>query len=200
MNRNELLELHYITPISNLPSILANGVLSHTEAAKLDHASIAKQEVQDIRARKVVPGGMKLHDYANLYICARNPMLYKRLGQRRTIVVLRIDQAVLDIAGAVVTDMNAASENYVRFAAAPGGLVMVDREMVFAEDWRHPGDSGAYYRHKAVKCAELLVPTRVTPNFILGGYVCGDVARAAVDGLGLGLPLAIDAHFFFDQN
>ena len=77
MNREDLSELHYISPIANLVSIMQRGILSNRRAAKLQHQSVAKQEVQDLRAKVRVPGGRALHEYANLYICARNPMLYK---------------------------------------------------------------------------------------------------------------------------
>ena len=78
MQREELEELHYITPIVNVASILSSGILSHQLAAKVHHTSVAMREVQDIRMNKVVPGtnGRRLHDYANVYICARNPMLF----------------------------------------------------------------------------------------------------------------------------
>jgi len=36
------------------------------------------EDVQEKREQKHVPGGLKLHQYANLYFHARNPMLYKR--------------------------------------------------------------------------------------------------------------------------
>ena len=32
MNREDVTELHYITAIANLPSILRHGILSHTPA------------------------------------------------------------------------------------------------------------------------------------------------------------------------
>jgi ssDNA thymidine ADP-ribosyltransferase, DarT len=82
MERAELDELHYITPIENVLSICEHGILSHNRMRKLGlvHTSVAMQEVQDIRKGVMVPGsaGKPLHEYANLYICARNPMLLKR--------------------------------------------------------------------------------------------------------------------------
>ena len=116
MERHDLTELQYITPISNLSSILTHGVLSHRRAQALNPQSIAMQEIQDLRAGRRVPGGLHLHDYANLYICARNPMLFKRLASRRDICVLSLLPTVLDLDGVVVTDQNAASK-YVRFGA-----------------------------------------------------------------------------------
>lgn len=79
MNRKDLRALHYITPIENVPSILRHGILSHVRAARLTHRSVAMREMQDRRSKVVVPGaGRRLHEYANLYLCARKPMLFKR--------------------------------------------------------------------------------------------------------------------------
>lgn len=66
MKREELEELHYITPISNVPSICKRGILSHHGAARIQHQSIAMAEIQDRRAKVTVPGGRRLHEYANL--------------------------------------------------------------------------------------------------------------------------------------
>ena len=67
------------------------------------------QSVQDLRDKKQVPGGLQLHQYANLYFHARNPMLFKRLNEVDSLCVLRISKEVL-AAGAVITDQNAASD------------------------------------------------------------------------------------------
>ncbi|MGB9498083.1 MAG: DUF4433 domain-containing protein, partial [Dissulfuribacterales bacterium] len=169
MERHELTELHYITPIANVPLILRLGILSHNRAKRVPHESVAMNEIQDRRARVTVPGGRKLHDYANLYICARNPMMYKRHAQHQSLCVLRITPNVINIAGAVITDGN-ASGDYVRFSAAPKGLAIVDRDWTFADDWRDP-DQIQYFRKKAAKCAEVLVPDKVKPDYIAGVYV-----------------------------
>ena len=123
MTRDELTELHYITPIVNVASILHHGIVSHNKAKKLDHRSVAMAEIQDLRKGVVVPNGMPLHDYVNLYICARNPMMFKRQAQHAELCVLRVSADVLDLPKAVVTDGNAAStlRGYARFAAAPDG-------------------------------------------------------------------------------
>ncbi len=196
MNREELEELHYISPIVNLPSILAHGILSHKRAHRLSPASIAKPEVQEMRANVKVPGGRALHEYANLYICARNPMMYERAALPRTICVLRVSPAVLDLPGTIVTDQNAAS-GYARFLPAPGGLIIVDKEMVFAEDWTHPGNPRAYYRHRSVKCAEVLVLDAVTANFILGAYVSCQESSQQLSADCPGLPATENRHLFF---
>jgi len=88
-------------------------------------------EIQDRRSRVVVPGGRPLHEYVNLYICARNPMLYKRRDQHRELCGLRVSTALLDAPNVIVADGNASSD-YVRFEPAPKGLRIVDRELTFA--------------------------------------------------------------------
>jgi hypothetical protein len=111
MRKEELDELHYITPLANVSSILSRGILSHNLASKVPHESVAMQEVQDRRVNKRVPGagGRTLHDYANVSICARNPMLFKRRDIHTELCVLRINIAVLDLDGVIVTDRNAAA-------------------------------------------------------------------------------------------
>ena len=132
MRPDELTELQFITPIANVASILKLGILSQRRARGVGHESVALAGVQEKRRLVRVPGGRALHEYANLYICARNPMLYKRHGQHRDLCVLRVSPRVLELPDVVVTDGNAASD-YTRFAAAPDGLTIVDWDLTFAE-------------------------------------------------------------------
>ncbi|HSB72354.1 MAG TPA: DUF4433 domain-containing protein [Candidatus Methylomirabilis sp.] len=196
MRREDVAELHYIAAIENVSSILSHGILSHRRAARLPHRSVAKQEVQDLRAPKVVPGGRPLHEYANLYINARNPMMFKRKELHRELCVLQVSPAVLDLDGVIVTDMNAA-RGIARFRPVDAGLASVDREMVFAEDWRHPGDFLAYERHQGIMCAEVLVPDRVDPELIAGAYVSCAEARASLASFAPGLPIQVNPRMFF---
>lgn len=193
MDRSKLQELHYITPVCNVLSIMQHGILSNAHAARTQHASVAMQAVQDRRARVTIPGGRRLHEYANLYICARNPMLYVRRHQ--AVCVLTVSPDVLDLPDVVVTDSNAGSD-YVRFAAAPAGLRIVDRELTFADHWTSP-DQIDYWRRKAAKCAEVLVPDRVEPRFLRGVYVSSDQARVDIAALNTGLTVTVDRHLFF---
>ncbi|HEX6554526.1 MAG TPA: DUF4433 domain-containing protein [Ktedonobacteraceae bacterium] len=198
MRREELEELHYITPIVNVASILSSGILSHQLAARVNHTSVAMQEVQDIRMNKVVPGtnGRRLHDYANLYISARNPMLYQRKDVHVDLCILRISTAILDIEGVIVTDRNAAA-SIASFRRPAAGLALVDREQVFADDWRHPGDELEYYRHRSIKCAEVLVPHLIPPTYIIGAYVSCIQSQTALLAVAPILSVTIDPHFFF---
>ena len=90
MNRVDVTELHFIAPIANVPLILKYGILSHRLAEKHVHDSVAMQEVQDRRKDKQIPGARLLHEYANLYFDAHNPMLSKRRDQNDTICILHV--------------------------------------------------------------------------------------------------------------
>jgi hypothetical protein len=43
MNRTDVRELHFITPIENVPSIIKYGILSHNLSDRLHHKSVAMQ-------------------------------------------------------------------------------------------------------------------------------------------------------------
>ena len=188
-------ELHCIMPMRNVASVLANGILSYERAASLSHRSVALQPVQDRRDKKHVPGGLKLHQYANLYFHARNPMLHKRLAEADTLCVLRVSTQVLALAGTVIADQNAASD-YVRFLA-PAQWQLMDWNEILALDWRHPGDPIAYWRHKSRKCAEVLVPHRVEACYVTGAYVVDTPAKARLTELGCTLPITVNPVLFF---
>ena len=188
-------ELHCIMPIANVPSVMAHGILSHERASRLEHRSVAMPEIQDRRDRVQVPGGLRLHQYANLYFNARNPMLFKRLAQAEGLCVLRVSREVLNIAGVVLTDQNASSD-YVRFLG-PAQLRLVPFHLVYADDWRHPDDRIAYFRHKAAMCAEVLAPGAVPPELITGAYVVDEAAARALAATGFNGAVSINAHLFF---
>lgn len=189
-----IIELHCIMPMGNILSVLAHGILSYESTTRLPHASVAMAEVQERRDRKQVPGGLRLHQYANLYFHARNPMLYARLAQASTLCVLQVSCDVLALPGVVLTDQNAAG-NYVRFLA-PDQISEIDMDLVYAEDWRDP-DRITYFRRKAAKCAEVLVPHQVQPRFLVGAHVVDAAARDKLSALGFTLPVSVNPALFF---
>ncbi len=199
MLRKELKELHYIAHVSNVPSICAVGLLSHRRAKRITHESVADPEVQDRRKGKRVPGGMLLHDYANLYMTARNPMLYKLARVQELadeLCVLRVSDDVLDLPGVVVSDMNAAAA-YCRFYAAGKGLEHVDAGRVFRHYWTD-GDAIEREQCKKAKCAEVLIPNLVEPSFLTGIYVGTDAAQSALKARVGDLEITKDTEIFFN--
>ena len=196
MNRTDISELHFIAPIANVPSILEHGILSHRQADRFMHKSVAMAELQERRKNKQIPGARPLHEYTNLYFDAHNPMLSKRRAQNDSICVLRIAPAILDLPDVIVADRNAAS-NWVKFSAVDEGLRQINRDRVFAHYWIHPNDPYEEMSHKSEKCAEVLVPDRVEAHFIIGAYVANDTAFAAFNALNFALPVSINSVIFF---
>ena len=197
MNRSDVKELYYITPIANVLSIMHYGILSHNLSMKLPHRSVAMQEIQDRRRNKRVPGTKrKLHDYANLYFDAHNPMLCKRRDQNVEICVLRINAEVIDLRDIIIADRNASSD-YVRFYPVVKGLAAIEKNKLFARYWTHPENVFDEWAHKSIKCAEVLVPDKVEPLYLLGAYVANQAALIAIEKLGAGLTIRIENDIFF---
>lgn len=196
MTFDELSELHNITPLANLGSILSVGVLSHDAAKRTKHTSIAMPEIQDRREVVVLPNGRRLHSYANLYFNARNAMMYKRRLGHRELCVVRIDKQVLLLPGVVVADQNAA-KSYVRFSKGADGLRRLNATEIFARSWVHSGDTIATCRHRAAMCAEVLVCDRVPPEFITGVYVSCVESRDQVMGEHRDVDVIVNQDLFF---
>lgn len=190
----QVTELHNIMPIANIPSVMEHGILCHQAAAKLAHYDVSMQAIQDRRDKIQVPQGLKLHQYANLYFHARNPMLYKRQAQAQALCILQLSIEVFNIPGAIITDQNASS-NYVKFLP-PTALNQLQLDQIYAEDWRHE-DQIAYWRHKSQKCAEVLIPHQITPDYIIGAYVVNQTAQAALQNRGFSQPITINSYLFF---
>jgi hypothetical protein len=188
-----VIEFHCIMPIGNIGSVLKHGILSHESASQLPHKSVAMEAMQDRRDVKTVPGGLRLHQYANLYFHARNPMLSVR--RHEDVCVLRVSTGALMLPGAVITDQNAAS-NYVRFYA-PSQWRLLNFDDIFARDWTHPDDQIQEWRHKSRKCAEVLVPHRVAPELVDGAFVPDVATRSRLIQAGFQLSIVTDPDFFF---
>jgi hypothetical protein len=189
-------EFHCIIPLKNISSVLKHGILSFERAERLVHDSVAMAEVQDKRDAKQIPGGLKLHQYANLYFHARNPMMYKRKNEAHHLCVLRISITVCALERVVFTDRNAAGgDNWVRFFH-PKQWALLDYDRIYARDWRDE-DRFVYFDKKRKKCAEVLVPHLVEPRFLLGAYVVNDDTAARLRAVGFALPISVDPDLFF---
>jgi hypothetical protein len=196
MKRERVRELHYITPVVNVPSILELGILSHRRAESVPHDSIAMQEVQDLRAGVRLPNGRMLHEHVNLYFDARNPMMYRRKERHRGFVVLRVDPCVLDLPHVIISDGNAARQ-FTRFALPDeAGFALLDEQEVYSEYWTDP-DPAVQYELKRIRCAEVLVPDRVPPAYIAGVYCSCDESEAALVASGCTIGITRNEHLFF---
>ena len=181
-------------PLANIPSVLERGILSHDRASKVAHESAAMEEIQERRDKKRVPSGLRLHQYANLYFHARNPMLYKRKENASNLCVLRVSTEILKLPGVVITDQNAASD-LVRFLH-PSQYRFLDFDSIFAMNWTHPNDPFAFRKHRLRKCAEVLVPHVVDPRFLIGAYAVNESSAARIRKV-CSLAVEVDPVIFF---
>lgn len=175
MDLRDIKELYYITDIKNVASIMRNGILSHNKASGILHRSIAEEGVQERRQNKRIPGTKKyLHDYANLYFDAHNPMLSARRDMNDSICVLRVKKDVLSLTGVIITDQNASRDCW--FKTANEGLPLLKHEEIFAKFWIKADDPVEEYKLKGIKCAEVLVPKFVDSSYIFSAYVANETA------------------------
>jgi hypothetical protein len=178
---------------------MKHGVLSHNLSLKLSHPpySVAMKEIQDKRKDKVIPGtDKKLHDYANFYFDAHNPMLSKVRKYNNEICVLRISTEVLGLPTVIISDQNAASD-WAGFYDVARGLSVLDKDKIFARYWTNPNDQIDEWKRSSAKCAEVLVPNKIDPKYILGAIVANQAALESLRKLESKLPIEIKGGIFF---
>ena len=185
--------LYNIMPFRNISSVLSLGILSNFLAEKLPHVSVAMNEVQSRSDKVKVPNGMPLHQYANLYFDARNPMMYKR--QDEDICVLKISPRVLDLENVVISDRNASSD-YASFHEPTKILDKLDYDMIYAKSWV---DANYYLmlKKKSVKCAEVLIPEKILPQYIIGAAVKNQEDKERLEEMGFNKKIYIEKELFF---
>jgi hypothetical protein len=201
---SDLNDLHYIIHIDNLSSILQHGIVCHKRAKLFDHISVASPAIQERRKNKLIPGssGLSLHEYVNLYINARNPMLYTILDstsefKSEDIGILSVSTDILFLPEVIITDCNAARD-LVTFNPSPSGLKKLDKNLVFAKYWNDP-DPIQKDKKKGAICAEVLVPHRVAPSQIKKIYVSNTTAKTKIDIMGISLDVVINHALFFNK-
>lgn len=190
--------LYNIVAMDNIASIIANGILCYRDAQRHQHTSIALESVQLRREQVVIPGGSNLHQYTNLYFSYNNPMLYKRRDNAENLCILAVDVSVLDIAGCIVTDQNAAKE-YVRFYSPIEGISAINFPLVFAKNWFYPDDEYRTAQHRAIKCAEVLIPRKVPYEYVTKACVVSEAAKNCLFANGFTKPIIVSPHAFFQR-
>lgn len=191
-NFDDIVEFHNIMPIKNIPSILNNGILSYNKMKQLYHNSIAMPTIQDKRENITIPNGHKLHDYANMYFHARNPMMYKKKNE--DICVLRINKDILKYENVIFSDRNASS-NYARFLGI-NQVNTLDYEKIYSLDWNDE-DMFQYFEKKSKKCAEILIINKIELKYIIGAYVKNEKDRQKMLHYGFCKPITINKEIFF---
>lgn len=187
--------LYNIQAIDNVPSIMKRGLLSNERASKINHVSIAMNEVQERREHVRIPNGLKLHQYANLYFDPWNPMLSRKRSQNEEICILKFDRGVLDIEGVIVSDKNASSD-YAAFFTPEVGLEYIDFDLVYARYWTD-SDYFVQCRKKSIKCAEVLVPYVIPYEYVVCAAVVSERAAKRLKDVGFDKEIIIEQRVFF---
>jgi len=153
--------------------------------------------IQERRKNKRMPGTKRfLHEYANLYFDAHNPMLSKRRDKNNQICILCVDSSVLDLPDVIISDRNAASD-WVRFSTVNDGLAALDKDKIYARYWTNVQNQYDLWEHKSIKCAEVLIPDSVESKYILAAYVANQTALNAFRKLNIPLTVSIRTDIFF---
>jgi len=194
----EVKQLYYITHITNLPSILQHGILSHRriEDSGIPYARIYDAAIVSKRAARTSPDGKSLWDFANLYFQPRNPMLYRVLHEKddSEIAVVGVDRGVLREPTAFVALGNAASiETEILHAPSAMGRIS-DIWDIISRNWWNAVDGS-----KRKIMAECLVPDAVSPDRVLSVFVSSHAAAERVKAMPLcrSVPVIPEPHMFF---
>lgn len=186
-----------ITPCLNIPSIMIDGILSFNNVLKMKHKSIALEDVQDRRAKVIIPNGRALHDYANVYFDARNPMMYKRRNIVNSLCILVISPKILELSKVVISDRNASS--YYTLFGPPEQMIcnnFLKYDIIYARNWNDDNPNIKYIK-KSIKCAEILVPDIIPYGYIIGMYVVNDLCKNEIIDMGFDKKIIINADIFF---
>ena len=111
--------------------------------------------------------------------------------------MLRVNTDVLDLPGVIIADRDAASK-YARFGSVASILESIDYDLVFAESSEYPEVPVKERSPMAIKCAEVLVPVRVAPDYVIGAYVSGAIGWARLARVAPSLEATINSGLFFD--
>ncbi|MBK8650228.1 MAG: DUF4433 domain-containing protein [Elusimicrobia bacterium] len=80
---------------------------------------------------------------------------------------------------------------------SPEGLSILDKDALYATNWKHPEDEVKDRIHGQIKCAEVLVPNGVNARFIRHAYVVNELGLKAFEKFGVQLRVEIKSGMFF---
>ena len=163
MRNSDIRALYYITHIDNLPSILANGILSHEKIRSegLQNTTIYLEHLVNKRGNKYTSDGKNLWHYTNLFFQPRNPMLFSVIKSKgkQNITVLRISNTVLQRQGIFITDGIASNKLTQIYSLSEGlEILRAQQEMFQSDSWISWNHSDKVKRQLMAEC---LVPNQV---------------------------------------
>lgn len=159
--------VYHFTPLDNLPSILAHGLLSAREQKRLGlpQRSIVWAAIQAHRASQTVPCGPQgyVQDYVPLYFCQLSPMLLSIIGNKvvdeESIIHFEFPIQIMEKTRMVFTDAAITPSSTPNFYTDPADLAHLNWEAISSPAWRMPN---ADLRH--ARLSELLVHLQMPIN------------------------------------
>ena len=162
--------LWHITHRDNIKNILRDGILNHYDAhrANVNCVDISNPDAQRWRECIDPCYGRRIHEYAPLYINARNPMLYVRRDRQDEICLLEVSLSSLTENEYLITDGNAASRD-TKFYNSVDRLHSLPWDVLHAGYWADLQDG------KRKRCSEVLIFPKVLPQH-MGNIHCHSFA------------------------
>lgn len=133
------IRLYHMTHITNLQSILADGLYSNKSAPS--YVDISNKEVNSRRGRRDPIHNASIHEYVPMYFNPRNAMLYEKEREHgEDIVILEIEQVAMLSAYTIFSEKNAASAT-CRFSYSLEDLAKFDWMRINRKSWLEDGIS-----------------------------------------------------------
>ncbi len=194
-------QLFYITHIDNVASILKNGIMSHKmiEDNKIAFTKIYDSGIVSSRKLRKTPDNKSLWDYANVYLQARNPMLYRVLCEKDAseIAVIGIDRSVMQTPGSFFSAGNAASYSSDIVPIKDSGNAFKEVKSSLDSDWWNDVDGS-----KRKIMAECLIPNQISSDYLRTIYVSNDRNAEKVKQISAGYKIHVipEPQLFFDSS
>jgi len=184
--------LYHMTHINNLPSILANGLLSHN----LAHQQCGVIDISDldVNARRSAVDPIykrSLHNYVPTYFRPRNPMSSARRELSSHLVILKLNPQLLLQSGMLFTEGNAACCN-TRFFNELNDLNQLNWDCLNSRYWNDYSDG------RRLRCAEMLIPDRIqVKNIMQIAVKSSNTNRNALDLMSMDIQVVEQPELFF---
>ncbi len=157
-------KVYHFTPVSNLPMILAHGLLSLNEQKSqgLPLRTIVWEAVQRHRAGVTIPvgPGETPEAYISFYFCKLSPMLLTIMSSKaideQEIIHFEFPIEILETYPSVFTDGAVIPNSYPNFFADPRELDNLNWQAIDSPAWRMPSES---LRH--ARLSELLIHRQI---------------------------------------
>lgn len=194
-------QLFYITHIDNVASILKNGIMSHKmiEDNKMPYTKIYDSEIVSSRQLRKTPDDKSLWNYANVYLQARNPMLYRVLCEKDAseIAVIGIDRSIMTTSDSFFSAGNAASYSSDIVPIKDSGSAFKEVKSSLDSQWWNDVDGS-----KRKIMAECLIPNQIPPDYLRTIYVSNDANAEKIKAVASGYKIHVipEPQLFFESS